>query len=275
MHTIEHTSPSEVSHPFNQPSADVILRTSDAVDFLIHTTVLSLASPVFATMFQMPQPPPDTHASQGTTQGAPPRPVVDIAEDSRTLDPLLRLCYPMKKAELHEPERIQRVLEAAIKYDMEWPVEVLTKAALACARSHPLQVWAMGCRLRLENVARRGAEAFMESIPEDDREELLYIPQTAWTSGGLEGISAGQYFRLLAFVRSEKGVEVVGGLTFERLGALKSAEVTWKESAIDLVDAPPSGWYKRQFDRSSLDQLSRMGAFRSLPFADDGFQSIA
>lgn len=35
------------SAPFNKPSADVILRTSDGVDFHVHKMLLSLASSFF------------------------------------------------------------------------------------------------------------------------------------------------------------------------------------------------------------------------------------
>ena len=64
-HTTNHPSPYSMStvstssfartdaqSPFNQPSADITIRTSDHVDFHVHSQILSQASPVFATMFR-------------------------------------------------------------------------------------------------------------------------------------------------------------------------------------------------------------------------------
>ena len=42
----------KAASPFDKPSADVILRTSDFVDFYVHKVVLSLASAFFEDMFQ-------------------------------------------------------------------------------------------------------------------------------------------------------------------------------------------------------------------------------
>ncbi|KAI0698249.1 hypothetical protein BC835DRAFT_1466668 [Cytidiella melzeri] len=42
--------------PFNLPTADVVFRTSDHVDFHVHKLILSIASPFFTGMFSLPQP---------------------------------------------------------------------------------------------------------------------------------------------------------------------------------------------------------------------------
>ncbi|TBU53691.1 hypothetical protein BD310DRAFT_980918 [Dichomitus squalens] len=245
----KYTSPSDAPHPFNQPSADITLRTSNAVDFHVHTAVLSIVSPVFATMFQLPQP-QQPHREEAT--GTPPtRPIIEVAEDSRSLDPLLRLCYPVKKAELRTPKEIQPVLAAAIKYDMEWPTEILTKAALDCASSYPLGVWATGCRLGLESVARRGAEAYVESVQEDERKKLLYIPRITSILDEMQGISASHYYRLLNFLHSAKGVA----------------------DTVLFVHAPRANGTPRS--QAALDESSKREASECLPFADDAFPSIA
>ena len=41
----------QVETSFDDPTADVILRTSDHVDFRVHRAVLPLASPAFRDMF--------------------------------------------------------------------------------------------------------------------------------------------------------------------------------------------------------------------------------
>jgi hypothetical protein len=42
-------------NPFDRPDADVILRSQDNVDFHTFKILLSLSSPLFNTMFSMPQ----------------------------------------------------------------------------------------------------------------------------------------------------------------------------------------------------------------------------
>lgn len=74
-------------HDFdNSPTADIILRSSGPkfVEFRTHRTILSIASPVFETMFSLPQPRVDKSL-----------PVCDLSEDANTIDALLRLIYPV------------------------------------------------------------------------------------------------------------------------------------------------------------------------------------
>ncbi|EMD39269.1 hypothetical protein CERSUDRAFT_122690 [Gelatoporia subvermispora B] len=49
--------PPKFAHPFTKSSADVIIRSSDGVDFRVHRIVLAEASPVFEGMFSLPQGP--------------------------------------------------------------------------------------------------------------------------------------------------------------------------------------------------------------------------
>ncbi|EIN03893.1 hypothetical protein PUNSTDRAFT_29952, partial [Punctularia strigosozonata HHB-11173 SS5] len=62
--------------------ADVILRTSDNVDFRVYKLILSLASPFFSDMFTLPQ-------AMDANVGQPVPPVINMAEDSATIDCLL------------------------------------------------------------------------------------------------------------------------------------------------------------------------------------------
>ncbi|PIL24743.1 hypothetical protein GSI_12629 [Ganoderma sinense ZZ0214-1] len=210
MSALELSTPTrDVPHPFDQRSADIILRTSDSVDFHVHSHILSQVSPVFATMFELPQPAAPPPSSEPKDL-AGIHPVTDVTEDSKALEPLLRLCYPdpIPGHDLHDLHDIQPALEAAIKYDMARPTEELAARFLACTPQSPPQVWVFGCRHGLENVARGGAEALRKVLLRGASELLLSpdpmdIPPS---SRGLEGISAGQYFRLLQFVCCRGGV---------------------------------------------------------------------
>ena len=73
--------------PFHEESADVILRSSNGVNFFAHKIILSLASPIFSDMFSIPQP--STGGQEAT------RPIVDVTEDDLVLDSLLRYIYPV------------------------------------------------------------------------------------------------------------------------------------------------------------------------------------
>ncbi|TFY52457.1 hypothetical protein EVG20_g10542 [Dentipellis fragilis] len=116
----EDPQPRSADAPFdNQDNgADIILRSSDKVDFYAHKIFLSFASPVFKTMFnhiQFTDP-----ACQPTT--------LDVSEDSRTLEFILRSCYPVNSTPLTKLADVRRVMEAVFKYDVD---SVLREAALS------------------------------------------------------------------------------------------------------------------------------------------------
>ncbi|KAJ6612605.1 hypothetical protein B0H10DRAFT_1917951 [Mycena sp. CBHHK59/15] len=68
---------------FDSPTADVLLSSSDGVNFRAHRLVLSLLSPVFGDMFQLPQPRGDTLIPQ-----------IHLAESAMVLNRVLVFCYP-------------------------------------------------------------------------------------------------------------------------------------------------------------------------------------
>ncbi|EKM47976.1 uncharacterized protein PHACADRAFT_109583, partial [Phanerochaete carnosa HHB-10118-sp] len=136
------------SSPFNKPSADVILRTSDGVDFHAHKIVLSLASSFFETMFSIPQP-----ASSDPTE----RPVVEMVEDSKTLDCLLRYCYPVQDPFAPSLELLDSVLESAKKYDFTETIDLVTGKLCGFLSTNALSLFAIGCRHRNEDLAIRAA----------------------------------------------------------------------------------------------------------------------
>ncbi|KAI6149582.1 hypothetical protein BKA82DRAFT_871000 [Pisolithus tinctorius] len=122
-------APVYASSPFNHSKADVILRSSDNVDFRVFKLFLSLSSPFFETLFDLPQPseaehPADTEMKDGL-------PVLPVSEDSRTLDGLLRFCYPCTLSEnppLNHFRDVIKVLEAAQKYALDEVENTIRKA---------------------------------------------------------------------------------------------------------------------------------------------------
>ena len=104
--------------PFDHAKADIILRSSDNIDFRIFRLFLSLASPFFETLFDIPQP-AEENGDQELKDGLP---VISVAEHSKTLDALLRFCYPCTLADDPKLEVLQDamdILEAARKYSLD------------------------------------------------------------------------------------------------------------------------------------------------------------
>ncbi|PCH42901.1 hypothetical protein WOLCODRAFT_18015 [Wolfiporia cocos MD-104 SS10] len=188
----------------NSNDADVVLRTCDDVDFFVHKLVLRLASPVFGDMFRIPQP------SDSDTQARCPGsglPLIRVSESSIIFETLLRFCYPgiaNPKLKPRTPSEIGRLLEAAIKYEIDYFTSELKSSLTAMMQQHPVAVYAIACRLNLEREARLAAEKTLfdngmeygpDSEPEYDSDsELEYDSDSE-----LDKVSAGILYRLLKY----------------------------------------------------------------------------
>ena len=108
--TIEHSGPSSVSFRLNVPDANIIIRSSDQVNFRVHKSLLAMSSPFFQDMLSLPQP-PDGETVDGL-------PVVQLSEDAGVLNCLVSLLYPMYPIIPGSYERVFALLAACQKYDM-------------------------------------------------------------------------------------------------------------------------------------------------------------
>ncbi|KAI5992385.1 hypothetical protein F5J12DRAFT_897285 [Pisolithus orientalis] len=68
-------SPTVALPPFDHEKADVILRSSDGADFRVFRLFLSLASPFFETLFDLPQPSEETNTDMEIKDRLPVIPV--------------------------------------------------------------------------------------------------------------------------------------------------------------------------------------------------------
>ncbi|KAG9313125.1 hypothetical protein JVU11DRAFT_6575 [Chiua virens] len=158
-HTTESTKPAYAAAPFDHAKADVILRSSDNVDFRIFKLFLSLASPFFETLFDLPQP-AEASEDQEIKDGLV---VVPMAEDSKTLDSLLRFCYPSTLADdpnLEVLEDVIDVLEAAKKYSLESLERKIcrTLSNPKILKAEPLRCFAIAHRGNLREETRLAAK---------------------------------------------------------------------------------------------------------------------
>jgi hypothetical protein len=79
------TSPLE---PSDTSDADLVIRSSDFVNFKVHKPVLAVASPFFKVLLSLPQP-PDSESMEGIS-------VVQLSEDSGLISTLVSMLYPMR-----------------------------------------------------------------------------------------------------------------------------------------------------------------------------------
>lgn len=165
--------------PFDDPNADVVLRTSDNVDFHVFKMLLSMLSPVFRDIFALPQT-DDQKTNMDWKDG---KPVVRMTEDSHTIERLLKWCDPGCRPVLESLDDIQVVLEAATKYDME-PVEnhiAVVLKTTSFIEEEPVRVFAVACRYKMEDLARLAAKHTLKQ-PLSQRpnvKELQHISATA------------------------------------------------------------------------------------------------
>ncbi|KAG8685307.1 hypothetical protein FRC11_010797 [Ceratobasidium sp. 423] len=96
--------------PFKPPSGgDLTLRSSDGVDFLVHSTILKFASSVFSDMI-----------TTGTTKDT-----VELTENARDVSYLLRFIYPNRFPVAISLNELSNCVLVAQKYDVEGALEII------------------------------------------------------------------------------------------------------------------------------------------------------
>lgn len=152
--------------------ADVVLRTSDNVDFGAHKLLLSLASPVFDSMFSLPQPSEISKEPGGL-------PIVSLSEDSHTLKSLLSFCYPSEDPILESLAEVGALLEVTRKYEMEGVMKRARKLLVApdFLQKQPLRTFAIAHQCRLEEEIKLSAHSYIRLPPfEQYCVELEHLP---------------------------------------------------------------------------------------------------
>ncbi|KAJ3486053.1 hypothetical protein NLI96_g4516 [Meripilus lineatus] len=192
------TEVAHAKHPFNDPNADVVLRSCDAIDFYINRFTLTLASPIFRDMFELAEPISDsTHPESPSAH-----PIVDVSETSLVLESLLRLCYPVREPTISDASHVQDVLHAASKYEMEFLIPRMMNFLRTLVDSQPLQVFALACQYKEEQLASQAATRWRAVAKNKSSHKG---PRTPWSNtitaeafvNETKGITAGEFFRLL------------------------------------------------------------------------------
>ncbi|KAH9010892.1 hypothetical protein EDB85DRAFT_2125685, partial [Lactarius pseudohatsudake] len=153
--TSENSGPPSVPLCLDIPDANIIVRSSDQVNFPVHKTLLAMSSSFFKDLLSLPQPPDDE-----LVDGLP---VIQLSEDADLLNSLISLLYPIPPVIPSSYEKVFALLAACQKYDMEsvqsniragiklgtFPAPVEAEAFRACAIAR-----GMGLAPELENAAR-------------------------------------------------------------------------------------------------------------------------
>ncbi|KDQ56627.1 hypothetical protein JAAARDRAFT_101434, partial [Jaapia argillacea MUCL 33604] len=199
------------SSPFDDSDADIILRSSDNVDFRVHKLILKLHSAFFKTMFGLPQPPPVSQVltlDRSTSRAIPSDhkdglPLLRVTETSSCLHKLLRFCYShLDEPELQTLEDIRIVLDAALKYEMDTISKRMRHRLvdIRYLKSNPIGVFAIGCHYRLRHEAITAA-----------RYTLRY-PMLQSPTKELGFITGLEFFHLLTY--HKKCGELASGIAF-------------------------------------------------------------
>ncbi|KAF8150086.1 hypothetical protein B0H34DRAFT_732383 [Crassisporium funariophilum] len=166
---------STAASPFDDPKADLILRSSDGVHYYIHKLLLSLVSPVFDDMFTIyGDSPQDTYDN---------RPLVAVDDDSSRLFRLLSWCDPRCIRPTTSLQDLQIVLEMADKYSMDSIVRHIRETILTSTtiiQSAPLKVYAIAIRFRMEDLATKAAR---ETLRLDSLHDHKPIPELKHITG--------------------------------------------------------------------------------------------
>ena len=214
--------PSLAKSPFNNvdQDADIILRSSDIVDFYVHKLFLRKASPIFADMFTVAHGKQTMHVN--AQDETPPLPVVEVDESSSILDSLLRIYYPVNVVKEISVSRVVDVLKSAMKYEMQKAVSHMRRELLTHVATHPFSVYASACALDLEYEASKAAEGCRRDekphiSPCDHCGRIMdHLPSPNAPGGSglsksiigrlycdpMHPVTAGQLYRLARFIQS-------------------------------------------------------------------------
>jgi hypothetical protein len=172
--------------------ADVILRSSDNVDFRVVRAFLSFSSQAFKDLFALPR----GQCGSDVDEVKDGLPIVVMPEDSTLLGSLLQFCYPICAVNPPQLETLQIVLanlELSRKYIIEG-MERRARQELVSSRfldEEPLRVFAVALSRKLEQEARFAAVKTL-------RHPLSALPYTS----ELEDVTAGDIMRLQSYHRA-------------------------------------------------------------------------
>ncbi|KAG8690461.1 hypothetical protein FRC11_011448 [Ceratobasidium sp. 423] len=149
---------------------DLILKSIDGQTFNVHSVILSVASPVFADMFEI-----------GSRN---PGETVELAETGEMLDLMLRFIYPKESPTISSFEMLNKAMHVARKYELEGMHRQLRRE-LAMAgspvsyASDPLGAYAFATDHELKDETKLSLDLARQTYQFNTIDDLLKLSKTA------------------------------------------------------------------------------------------------
>ncbi|RDX54061.1 hypothetical protein OH76DRAFT_1059627 [Lentinus brumalis] len=179
------------SAPFDDASADTVLRTSDNVDFRVFRWFLKGISSVFDDLLAHPQVQPQAQTNFKADPDMPlnPRAILRVvSEPSQILDPLLRQYYPFPgPLTFLSYKDTMSVLLAAHRLQLTRIAQTLADAARPHIKENPPRAYGFALRHGMEDTARLAAH------------EFLAVEDTLMDSDELDSLTVRQYRQLVVY----------------------------------------------------------------------------
>ncbi|KAG8991617.1 hypothetical protein FRB94_012365 [Tulasnella sp. JGI-2019a] len=179
----------EVPHEFKMTSpGDCILRSSDGVDYKVFKNTLSLVSPVFQSMFDLPQTSNETPRGLDSTD----LPVISVSESSPTLSAILLITYPCRVFSFENLDPVFDTIKAFDKYDIDTGcLQLSLRGVLVSDKTlseNPLGAYTIAWKLDMKEEAQN-ASRYLHSL--DLNSKAVRQTFLSWTeSGGLDAMLA-------------------------------------------------------------------------------------
>ncbi|KZS91901.1 hypothetical protein SISNIDRAFT_456086 [Sistotremastrum niveocremeum HHB9708] len=156
-----------VSPVFSFPDPDLTVRSSDKIAFKVHKWILSSASGVFKDMLALDDLPVGTSA---------PGSVVDVAEDSGSLEAMLRFMYPLPRPICKDMDTVLPLLHVADKYHIPIITSAMQENLIAShfIENDTLRTFAVAKKFNLKRVE----EAVLTDLVKDPQifSKMIIIP---------------------------------------------------------------------------------------------------
>lgn len=134
--------------PFDDAHSDLVLRSSDGVDFHVSRVVLSLISPFFRNIIDNIQPQDDANG-----------PVFLVDESAGVLDRVLCFCYPGAQPVVETLDQLREILDVALrKYEIQSIVPFGKAYLRQYLAADPVAVFAIACHHRWKVFAQQAAK---------------------------------------------------------------------------------------------------------------------
>ena len=139
--------------PFDDARTDLILQSSDKVNFHVFKNILSLASPIFTDMLNIPSSPSEKY--HDTVQ------VVPLSEDSTALEIALRHIYPVRStaAKGDKLHNASILAEFARKYQVEALDRIITGYLVDSIERDPVGVYAIAATNGYNDIGANAARS--------------------------------------------------------------------------------------------------------------------